>query len=242
MIDQSRHATFSSSSAWKLMTKDKSGKGFGAPALKYIKQVNLELKLGRELTCDREARPTSWGDFMERHVFQLLPLAYRNVSGVRYFHSDFPHWSGSPDLIKAETVGDCKAPFNLEVFCDKIDALQGGIEKYRDEFPEDYYQHISNAILLNSNGLDITHFEAIIYVPFKSELAQLRTLAQHSEERFKWIAFASDNELPWIPDNGHYKNLNVMRFEVPVSDKDFLTNRVKRASDMLIKVQQQIAA
>jgi hypothetical protein len=215
------------------MTSGKAKGSFGSPALKYIKQVGHELMLGRELMCDRETRPTSWGDFAELVVFDLLPLSYRNVSGVRYFHPTLP-WSGSPDFIQVETVGDCKAPFNLEVFCDKIDALQTGIEKYREDFPEDYYQHISNAILLNENGLKITHLEAIVYVPFRSELEHIRSVAQHAEDRFKWICFASDDELPWIPDGGHYTNLNRFRFEIPNEDKIALHTRIVEAGKLLV--------
>jgi len=232
--DQSRHATFSSSSAWKLMTNNKKGEAFGAPGLKYIKQVNLEIKLGRALTCEREARSTSWGDFCEIYVFNILDLSYRNVTDFRYFHPDVKAWSGKPDVIKAETVGDVKAPFNLEVFCDKIGALESGIHKYREEFPDDYYQHVSNAILLNANDLKVTHFEAIIYTPFRSELDDIRATAMKSEERFKWIAFANDDELPWVPDGGYYKNLNTYRFEIPQEDKIALHNRVVEAGKMLI--------
>lgn len=236
-----RHGTFSSSSIWKLMTKGKAAGSFGAPALKYIKQVNHELTIGRALTCEREARPTSWGEFCQRRVFNILDLSYRNVSELRYFHPSVKRWSGIPDVIRFQTVGDIKAPYNLEVFCDKIDALELGIEAYREEFPEDFYQHISNGILLNENGLMITHFEAIIYVPFRSELDELRAIAQRSEDRFKWICFADDDELPWIPDGGYYSNLNRYELEIPEADKISLHNRVVEAGKMLITPKLTIA-
>jgi hypothetical protein len=223
-----RTGTFSSSNIWKLMTKGKSAGSFGAPALKYIKQVNLEQKLGRPLTCERDARPTSWGEFCEGRVFNLLDLSYRNVTDTRFFHPSIKAWSGKPDVLRAEIVGDIKSPFNLEVFCDKIAALEAGIEVYREEFPEDYYQHISNAILLNANGFKVTHFEAIIYVPYLSEIEEIR---QHSDS---WMKFADDDELPWVPDGGYYKNLNTYCFEIPQDDKIALHNRVIEAGKMLV--------
>lgn len=227
----SRHGTFSSSSAFKLMTNNKKGEAFGQPGLKYIKQVGLELKLGRALTCERDARPTSWGDFCEHRVFNLLDLSYRNVSDTRFFHLDVKHWSGKPDTLRAETVGDIKSPYNLEVFCDKIAALEAGIDIYRAEYPEDFYQHISNAILLNANGMEVTHFEAIIYAPYYSELEEIRSEAALD---CPWIKYAADDELPWIPDGGTYKNINIFRFQIPESDKIALHNRVVEASKMLV--------
>lgn len=35
--------------------------------------------------------------------------------------------------------------------------------------------------------------------------------------------------LAYLPDGGHYKNLNIFRFEVPIADKEFLTERIKKA-------------
>jgi hypothetical protein len=233
-----RAGTFSSSSAWKLMTKGKAAGSFGAPALKYIKQVNLEMKLGRALMCERDSRPTDWGDFCQHRVFNLLDLSYRNIDGVRYFHPDVKCWSGMPDTLRAESVGDIKSPYNLEVFCDKIEALEAGIEVYKAEFPEDYYQHISNAILLNANGIKVTHFEAIIYAPYRYEIDEIR---KESEHEYQWIKFANDDELPWIPDGGQYKNLNIYRFEVPISDKIALHERVVEAGKQLIEVPKRIA-
>ena len=232
-----RAGTFSSSSAWKLMTNGKSKGSFGAPALKYIKQVNLEIQLGRSLTCERDARPTSWGDFCEHRVFNLLDLGYRNVSDTRFFHPFINNWSGKPDTLKAETVGDIKAPYNLEVFCDKVAALEEGIDAYREEFPEDFYQHVSNSILLNANGMDVTHFEAIIYAPYRSEIEEIQ---REAGPEYQWIKFADISELPWIPDGGRYKNLNKFRFEIPEADKVALTDRVVMAGDMLIPMTKKL--
>lgn len=242
MIDNKRKGTYSSSKAWKLMTNNTKREPFGVPGLKYIKQVNYEINLGREINCDRDSRPTSWGTVVEKRVFQILPMSYVYISEMRLFHPDFSRWSGAPDLIKNTTVGDCKCPYSLEVFCDKLKILQKACDtedltEYKDEYPEDYWQHISNAILLEKNGFPCDHFEAIIYCPYKSELEAIREmiLAMDNNESFKWIYYASDNELPWIPDGGNYKNLNKFRFFVPESDKQALVERMKLAHEMIIE-------
>lgn len=232
-----RHGTFSSSNMGKLMGNSKKAGELSASAKKYIKQVNHERKLGRAINPERETRPTSWGKFIERRVFELLGLEYRLVSKDRLFHPEIDFWSGAPDLIKDETVADVKAPVSLEVFCDKIDALQS-IETYKEEFPIDYWQHVSNAVLLEKNGIPVKYFEAIIYVPFKSELEEIKEMARNydgDQNSIAWINWATDDELPYLIEGGYYKNLNIIRFEVPKSDKLFLTERVLEAGNFLIQ-------
>lgn len=129
------------------------------------------------------------------------------------------------------------APFSLEVFCDKIEALQN-IEVYKKEYPEDFYQHISNAILLEANGTKITHFEAVIYCPYQSELESIRELARNwddeNQNQFAFVNWSGDNELPYLPnDCKAYKNLNIIRFEISEADKQALTERVIAAGLLL---------
>lgn len=234
-----RHGTFSSSSMWKLMTDNKAKTGFGAPGLKYIKQTRYERRLGRAINAERTSRPTSWGSLAERRAFDLLPIEYKLVSQDRIVHKTIPSWTGAPDLVANGAAGDVKSPYSLEVFCDKLIALKN-IETYKEEFPEDYYQHISNAILLESNGVKITHFDAIIYCPYKSELEDIRTMASNIDDpadqrEYYWIAQASDDELPFIPEGSPFKNLNIFRFPVPNIDKWGLIERVKKAVEELEK-------
>ena len=169
-----RYAGISSSSAYKLVKKGirkmtpeeleafkkanpKSAKkncedGFGAAGLTYIKQINYEIRLRKPLTGEVYSRPTSWGTFLEKRAYDLMPdLSYRLVSKTRYKHQTIDNWTGMPDLIKTNVVGDIKCPYSLETFCDKLEALQS-IETYKEEFEADYWQHISNACLLESNG------------------------------------------------------------------------------------------
>lgn len=236
---ESRHGSFSSSNAWKLMTKDRSGKGFGAPALKYIKQVRYERRLGLPINNEFNAKPTLWGKICEKRAFDLIDLSYEYVSEkVRLFHPTLP-WSGVPDLKKLTTVGDIKCPWSREVFCDKIEALKD-VKVYKEEFPEDYWQHISNAILLGEHGFEIDSFEAIIYCPYKSELEAIRDMVQRLDgetmSKYYWLTNSHDDELPWIPDGGYYKNINVIRFEVPEADKKALTERMEMAGKLLIEM------
>lgn len=238
-MTKKRTGTFSSSNAWRLMTNNKKGEPFGVPALKYIKQVNYEIKLGREIGTEHESRTTTWGLAVQRHVFNILHMSYVWMDGQRFFHPELKRWSGSPDTLKGTTVGDVKCP-TLEVFCDKVELLQKccdaeDLTAYKEAYPEDYWQHISNAILLQGNGKPCKYFEAIIYCPYRSELEVIREmiLMMDDNDAYKWICFAPDNQLPWIPDGGHYRNLNVFRFEIPAEEKITLHNRIKLGHEMI---------
>lgn len=238
MTRTERFGTFSSSSNYKLVTFNRAGTGPGAPFFSYIKQVNHERRLGKPVNVEREARPTSWGKFIEPRVFNKLGLEYELVSNTRLFHPDFDCWSGMPDLRKGPgTVADVKCPYNLGVFCEKVEALRlvaaGDLETYKKEFPEDYWQHVSNAILA-----DVYHAEAVIYCPFQAELEDIREEAFNYDAPdqwlYRWIATANDQDLPHLLNGGYYSDLNVVAFEIPQADKDFLTERVKLASKSLI--------
>jgi hypothetical protein len=237
-----RAANFSSSNAWKLMTNDKSGKPFGSPGKSYIKQVNYERMLGRSINADRDSRPTTWGTFVERRAFDLLPLDYQLISSTRLYHPSLP-LTGMPDLRKENIVADAKCPFSLEVFCDKLSALSD-LELYKKLFPEDYWQHISNSVLLEAHGFNINSFEAVIYVPFKSELDDIRIMVQNytGEDmyRFKWIAFANDEEMPYILEDGRFRNLNVVKHDIPFLDKQAFIERVELASKELIELNKTV--
>lgn len=234
MHDDSRTATFSSSQAYHLMTSDKKGTGFGAPALKYIQQTKYEMKLGRSIKNEFTAKETSWGTFLERRVFRMLPTSYQYAANQgRLFHPEIPHYSGIPDVLNnTDAVGDAKCPFNMEKFCRKQDALED-YSTFKDQFPEDFWQLVSNLTLLRANGLEIDYIEAVNYVPYKSELEEIRQSAE-DDESMKWLQYTTDAGLPWLPDGGHYKNLNIHRFRVMQRDVDDWLERLTMAVNALL--------
>jgi hypothetical protein len=219
------------------MTKNKAGTDFGAPALKYIKQTKQEMKLGRSIKNDFEAKQTSWGTFLENRVFRkLLDSSYQDVTKEgRLFHSEIKHYSGVPDFLKdTDTVADCKCPFNLEKFCDKMEALED-YGKFKEEFPEDFWQLISNVVLLRDNGIDIKYIESINYMPYLSELPDIR-IAADGDRSMRWLDYTEDKGLPWLPDGGHYKNINIVRFRPMERDVGEFIDTIKKSVDLLLSV------
>jgi hypothetical protein len=230
MQDHNRVGRFSSSSIWRLMTNDRSGKNPGVPFYSYIQEKKYELLLGRELVPDKDSRPTGWGLFNEARVFDMLPLDYKLEVHKRYFHKKNAFWSGSPDIVGENFVGDIKCPFTLLSFCEGVDSLQS-IETFKDVKPEWYWQIVSNAILTEKKLGEI-----VIYCPYKKDIKTIRNEAMEedtNQSRVAFINFLDDEQLPYIPEGGFYKDLNPFRFEIPQEDIDKLTDRVTLATKLL---------
>lgn len=223
-----------SSNAVKVMSNGKKAGEPGKPFFTYVKQLNYERKLGRPIAKDFDSKETSWGKLLEKRVFDELGTEYTYDADVTIPHPTISGWSGSPDgfkLDEGKTVVDFKSPYSLLSFCEAVECKD--IQELRDnyDYGEKYYwQLVSNAILTDSK-----YAELIIYCPYQSELKAIRELAEtwDGELDLKWLLYASDEELPYILDYGFYKNINILRFEVPQADKDALTERVLMATSLL---------
>jgi len=229
--NSNRVGAFTSSEIWKLTTSDKSGSGFGAPGLKYIKQKYYERRLNRSINVERDSRETSWGHLVEQYLFQQLSLEYRYESDKTYTHPLYPYWRGTPDFHTADTVGDGKCPFTLESFCDQVEACMLGVEAFKKLKPEYYWQLVSNADIMSKE-----FFEIILFVPTLEQLMDIQLLATQQEvdqHRFAFIHWAQPEELPYLADGSLYKSLNIFRFKPLPGDVDFLRERVQKAEKAL---------
>lgn len=233
----------------ELAGRPKTGKGSSAKtisdstilsqtAITYIKKKNYERRLGRSLLNASSGKPQQWGNLVEETVFGILPLSYTLNSQETLKHAQYgDFWVGSPDGFKLDagkTVVDIKCPYTHLSFCDLVAPLYEGllgndamayIRANHDEGDTYYWQLVSNAII---GGCD--HAELIIYMPYLSEINDLRAIAEGNPE-CGWVQWALD--LPYLPDNCYYKNLNIIRFDIPQEDKDFLTECVVNASKQL---------
>ena len=246
-----RNGNFTSSEIIALTTLDRSGKNPGKPFFTYIEEKNMERRLGRSLDSESNARPLVWGKLLEGRVFDILGLEYSLNSQETMRHPEIDFWCGSPDGFKydlGQTVMDIKSPVTLKSFCQLVQPLYDGltgmdaINAIRNGYVDDngiahaphkdgekyYWQLVSNACISKSRFAEL-----IPYAPYESEIPEIKLLAD-GVDNCMWIQFATENELPFLKDGGYYKNLNIIRFEVPQKDKDFLTERVLLAGTMLI--------
>lgn len=226
-----RVGRFTSSEIWKLTKKDRTGKGFGSPALTYIQEKKYERKLGRSLSTEVDARPLTWGKLNEAKAFELLGIEYQLVSDKTITHKDYPdYWSGSPDAVKDGVVIDLKCPYTLKSFCQLYEANTKELLINETQNGEAYYwQLVSNAIL---TGVDKA--ELIIYCPYEEELNTIKEEADLYG--YKWIANANNEQLPYLICNSilnDYNNIKVIDLDIPQEDKDFLNECVVKAIDLL---------
>lgn len=234
--------------------------GFGEKALTYISEKNYERRLGRSLDRETNARPLSYGKLLEIFVFNTMitSLSYKICSRETEVHPEYDYWCGSADGYEMngnerETVFDIKAPITPKSFCQLVQPIYDGFEGmdamnclrngYTDkngfnhvkhpDAEKYYWQLISGACISGCN-----YAELIVFLPYESQLADIQMLAQQApaEElsKYYWIAMAMPEELPYLKENGYYKNLNIIRFPVSQVDKEFLTQRVQAAGSLLI--------
>lgn len=232
--NKDRIGNFTSSEIYKLMSNGKAKDSLGKPALTYIQEKNYERWLGCSLGIETNAKPLTWGKHLESRVFDLLGIEYTIHSHDTIKHKDIDCWSGSADCIKVtdvRTVIDIKCPFTRKAFCEMND-LRTPMD-LMEYAPEYYWQLVSNSIIN-----DCTHAELVVYMPYLSELEEIRESTggiDTIDKSLAWINFSENEELPHIPDGGHYGNIFILNFEVSQADKEALTNRVEFASKSLVE-------
>jgi hypothetical protein len=231
----SRVGTFSSSSISDLMSKGRGNwsiENLGAPFKTYVEEKEMEHKLGRSITTENNARSTAWGTLVEEQAFSKMDLKYSLVSKERFYHKEFKkYWSGMPDILTDDIVGDIKCPYTLKSFC-KLVKNMGSVETFKENHSDYYWQLVSNAILCGKDEAML-----IVYVPFKEDLEDIKELARTKGEeldnRFAFINWATDEDLPYLIKGNHYNDINTLTFKIPQEDKDMLTDRVKMAVNQL---------
>lgn len=250
MINQElRKARFTSSENWKLLTQPtaaakKEGAVFGKPALTYIKTKRYEKRLGRSISNDVTAKSLSWGNLVEGRIFSLMGTDCSLNSADTMVHPDYDSWAGSPDGFRygeQKAVQDFKCPLTLLSFCDLVEPLYAGLNgmeamnyiRENHSSGEDYFQQlVSNACISK-----VDWAELIIYMPYESELSDIKMLAADAPandlSKYYWIVMANDGELPSIPDDGFYKNINIIRFKVPEDDKAKMESAIIKATALL---------
>jgi hypothetical protein len=236
-------AKFTSSKISALLSKDRSGKEFGEPALTYIKEKLFETKLGRSLTNEHTARPTTWGNLLELYYFEShmeIERGYTVTNETRFTHKEL-NQSGMPDayILHEGCVVDNKSPYTLKSFCTFAECKSMDEVRLSHSDGEDYYwQIVSNSMILESHfEMPFTKGELIIFCPYQSELEKIRKLASETQfiEPYKvfWIANSNDEELPYLNENGAYKNRYIFNFDIPQSDKEKLREAIIKATELL---------
>lgn len=239
MIDNiERIGNFTSSNVFRLCASTTKGE-VTAAFYTYVQEKMFERSLGRSLEMGAYSQSMAWGSFLEKRVNDNLPNEYIMVHKQTNVHPIHKFWTGSPDFDcpALDKIAELKC-FEPKNFASYVTALLSeDLDKIKKEHPKEYWQIVSNATIKGySKG------EAIAYMPYKSEMEQIRELAQDPEYlsqidiepwQVRFITEKEDSQLAVLPDDSKFKNLNIFEFEIPVEDKIFLTKRIIDANNLI---------
>lgn len=246
MLSPLRNGNPTSSEIFRLMKNGKAKGSYSVDFYTYAEECNRERRLKRSIEVQTDARPLTWGRFCEKRAFNVLGLDYTLCSSETIQHPTISHWVGSPDATTDIIVADLKCPMTLTSFCQLVDPyyeIVNGerklvhealtIEAVRENHKDGdkfFWQIVSNAVLTGKKK-----GELIIYVPYFEELEEIKTLADGNPDYY-WIWAADNDKLPYLIKDGHYKNVNVIEFDILQRDIDALTERVLEFGKLLIEI------
>lgn len=209
----------------------------------YVEEVFSEHLLDADASVKVDVKAMRWGKLMEVVAVDLLfpdsfDIHYDSEEPI--INKDNPFHAGTPDFINGDTVGEVKCYYNKKFALLTHCINQKNVDLFRNKFPSEYYQIVSNSILTGCKyGMIVT------FLPKDETLNRVMDWISDP----KWLenkklspdyVFMTDDydkgHLPCLGENAKIDQLNTFKFEVPQEDKDFLTERVELAEVELKKL------
>ena len=236
--NKERIGNFTSSNIFKLCASLKSG-GSSAAYYTYIMEKMFERKMNRSLEMGAYSQSMAWGKFLEKRVNDSLPFGYQMLHKTTKLHPKFNYVSGSVDfLVPGVKIAElkCFEPKNFASYVSVL--LTGDTELIKKEHPKEYWQMLNNSQIHKTPKM-----EAIVYMPYESEMEEIRELAENPEYlsdigmmpwEVRFIAEKPISHLAVLPNDSSFKNLNIFEFDVPIDDVVFLNKRIIEAGKILL--------
>ena len=216
-----------------------------------VEEKYREHKLKRAITNDSTARSLIWGKICERYVFEhRLGMEWADMnSRKRLVNPNNELHTGIPDTERVKDgkkrTGDIKSPYTLTAYCELIENLEKGLEAFKDNHKDYYYQLVSNAELSKASAGDL-----IIFVPEEEELDKFCDFVYNfdgdeelSPFLIEWVyhevnAFLEAKEegreiepkFPYLPTGSLYNSLSVYEVDFPEQDLKNLRTRIEMAT------------
>jgi len=239
--DKNRVAHFTSSKIAPLTLNGKGKYGFGAGAITYIEERAMELELGRGIDLPINTWEVSWGKVWEVYVHWQLGSEYKICIDQSKEHPIHYFWSGAKDFKITDGIAELKC-YQLRKFYKYAKCLQKqSIELLKENFKDEYWQIVSNACIDN-----VKFGEAIAFMPTEEMLLEMKQMIEETDYiekqvkddpfKYKFIVDRPLWDLPFIPEHSKFPSMVKFRFEVPQEDKDFLTERVIKANELLTEI------
>lgn len=222
-----RTGRFTSSEIWQLVSNGRKQGEPGATFFSYCKRVASERLLGFKGKSSSEAFPTEWGHVAEAYVAKILEsegwiIGFSDCPITHQSLEFAPYWSGTPDAVKSDRIGEIKCPVSSEKYFDLLgittEEMKDGESKEALKY---YWQMVSNACI---TGKDIA--ELIVFCPTEQDLEVIKTMNENEGMSFR-VSWAKDDAFPCTKDERF--RVYRMEFTVPEEDKIFLQERVRLA-------------
>jgi hypothetical protein len=238
MDNSKRTGFFTSSQMSRLTASLKSGKPSSAFNT-YVNEVYLETQMKRPCNLQVKTIPMKWGNLMECVLFNILGLDYKMTHQQSIKHPIYSdNWSGTPDLIKEGfKIGEIKS-FQPKNFAElSLCIAKKDIDLFKTEFPKEYWQCVSNAVLC-----ELANAEIISYMPYFDELEEIIEKVEDTNflesnglnpQDYYFLIQGDIEGLPYLPKDSKIENITRFEFVVPEEDKEFLTKRVELAIESL---------
>jgi len=236
--NKERIGNFTSSNIYKLCASLASGKP-SSSFFTYIEEKIFERRMKRSLEMGAYGQSMAWGKFLEKRVNDNLPFGYQMLHKTTKVHPKFNYVSGSVDFLVPEVkVAELKC-FEPKNFASYVSALMtGDLELIKKEHPKEFWQMVNNSQIHKTPKM-----EAIVYMPYESEMEEIRELAENPEYlseigmmpwEVRFIAEKPISHLAVLPNDSVFKNLNIFEFDVPLDDVIFLNKRIIEAGKLLL--------
>lgn len=249
-----RIGNITSSEIVALTSNGRAKDSVGAPFYTYVDECIMERFFKHKLELESDVKAFSWGKLCEIIVHDKLDMSYIMQSEITYPHPTISEWFGTPDGRKdlngkCDTITDIKCPLTRKAFYNLIkflydfdgltvtkkeiidgDDIMQQIRKSCKEGEKYYWQLVSNAIILNAQ-----YAELIVFMPYHEELEEIKAYNTTLDDPYWKVEYAKEGELPYIYKESGIESVNIIRFEVPQIDKDFLTERVLHAIELINK-------
>jgi hypothetical protein len=223
--------------------------GFIQSGLTYIQDKYLERLIGGPVQEEGYSKAMAWGKFVEAYLFShKLGTEYKTSSQTTRLHPTLgEYWSGSCDfeltMGPAPAIAEAKCYWKRNFALYSLCLMEGDVQKLKEEFPAEYWQIVSNAIIH-----DVEIGEAICFMPTEDDLEELRGLAEDpmfidthklgEMWQYRFIYEEDVKRLPILSNKSKIPSLNRFIFHIPIEDKDYLTERVNLAILELEKMKE----
>jgi hypothetical protein len=236
--NKDRIGNFTSSQIYNLCAVNKDGSHSSA-YYTYIGKKIRERKMKRSLDMGKYGASMAWGRFLEKRVNDNLPLNYQMLHKSTMVHPKFNYVAGSVDfLVPNIKVSELKC-YEPDKFSAYVSALMTcDLEHIKKEFAQEYWQCLSNSQIHKTPKM-----EFIAYMPYESEMEDIRELAEDPEYlsaigmmpwEVRFITEKPNSQLAVLPNDSEFKNLNVFEFDVPINDVIFLNKNIISAGKILL--------